>query len=180
MRKPLSKKIRFEVFKRDEFTCQYCGGTPPKIILQVDHIHPVAEGGNNDIDNLITSCQPCNIGKGANVLSAVPESLKDKAQRVAESEEQLKGYYEVLQERKERVDDEVWRIADIIESGSPQNGMDRGWLGSIRYFLKNLNFYQVEEAAEIARGRFSYGGKKTFLYFCGICHRMIKDQNGTN
>ena len=59
-RKTLSKKLRFDVFKRDGFKCQYCGITPEKEILQVDHIIPVAEGGENDIDNLITSCPNCN------------------------------------------------------------------------------------------------------------------------
>ena len=37
-RKTLSKKIRFEVFKRDKFTCQYCGRMSPDVILEVDHI----------------------------------------------------------------------------------------------------------------------------------------------
>ena len=36
-RKPLSKKIRFEVFKRDAFTCQYCGQMAPDVLLEVDH-----------------------------------------------------------------------------------------------------------------------------------------------
>ena len=48
-RKNLPKKIRFEVFKRDSFTCQYCGRMAPDVILEVDHILPVAEGGTNNI-----------------------------------------------------------------------------------------------------------------------------------
>ena len=142
MRKALSKKVRFEVFKRDGFTCAYCGATPPKVILQVDHIVPVAAGGNNKIDNLVTSCQPCNIGKGANVLTNIPTSLKEKASFVAEQEAQIKGYYEIMQEQENRLDDEMWLIADIIESVSPERGMDRGWLSSIKKFLKNLGFFQ--------------------------------------
>lgn len=62
-RKGLSKKIRFEVFKRDQFTCQYCGKKAPDVILHVDHIQPVSKGGTNDLLNLITSCQDCNLGK---------------------------------------------------------------------------------------------------------------------
>ncbi len=62
-RKSLSKKTRFEVFKRDSFTCQYCGKKAPDLVLQVDHIKPVASGGSDDLMNLITSCQPCNAGK---------------------------------------------------------------------------------------------------------------------
>ena len=175
MRKAIGKKIRFEIFKRDEFTCVYCGATPPSVILQIDHIHPVAEGGSNHIDNLITSCQPCNIGKGANLLTNIPQSLKEKAQYIEEQEAQLKGYYEIMQMQQDRIDAEMWEIADIIESGSPQDGMDGGWLQSIKRFLRNLGFYEVKDAAEIARGKFKYGGKKTFLYFCGICLNKMRD-----
>jgi 5-methylcytosine-specific restriction endonuclease McrA len=63
-RKAIPKKLRFEVFKRDSFTCQYCGKSAPDIILEVDHIHPVSRGGEEDITNLITSCFDCNRGKG--------------------------------------------------------------------------------------------------------------------
>jgi len=44
-RKELSKSIRFEIFKRDSFKCQYCGRMAPEVVLHVDHIKPVAEGG---------------------------------------------------------------------------------------------------------------------------------------
>lgn len=67
-RQSLSKKLRFEVFKRDSFTCQYCGAQPPKVVLEVDHIHPVAEGGGNEQENLITACDKCNRGKGKRTL----------------------------------------------------------------------------------------------------------------
>ena len=63
-RKALSKKTRFEVLKRDKFTCRYCGAQAPKVILHIDHIKPVIEGGSDDLMNLITACQPCNSGKG--------------------------------------------------------------------------------------------------------------------
>ena len=71
-RKALSKKLRFEVFKRDKFTCQYCGRMAPDVILEVDHINPVAEGGNNNFNNLVTACQDCNRGKGANSDVVLP------------------------------------------------------------------------------------------------------------
>lgn len=64
-RKPLPKKVRFEVLKRDRFTCQYCGRKAPDVVLHVDHIHPVADGGTDDMTNLVTACSECNLGKGA-------------------------------------------------------------------------------------------------------------------
>ena len=71
-RKSLSKKTRFEVFKRDGFICQYCGNSPPAVILEIDHIKPFKAGGSNEIDNLLTSCFDCNRGKGANTLEISP------------------------------------------------------------------------------------------------------------
>lgn len=60
---PISKKLRFEVFKRDSFTCQYCGNESPDVLLEIDHIDPVSKGGKNNILNLITACKDCNRGK---------------------------------------------------------------------------------------------------------------------
>lgn len=68
-RKSISKKTRFEVFKRDSFTCQYCGSKAPDVVLEVDHLNPVKHGGDNDLLNLITSCFVCNRGKSARKLS---------------------------------------------------------------------------------------------------------------
>jgi len=87
----LTKKLRFEVFKRDGFRCQYCGGAAPEVLLVVDHVHPVAEGGKNDILNLITACQPCNAGKGKRTLSdqSVLEKQLDQLTELNERREQL-------------------------------------------------------------------------------------------
>jgi hypothetical protein len=68
-REPIKKSIRFEVFKRDSFTCQYCGQKSPDVVLQIDHITPVAHGGDNDILNLVTACKGCNAGKSDRVLT---------------------------------------------------------------------------------------------------------------
>jgi len=59
-------RLRFEVFKKDNFTCQYCGRNikQDKIKLHCDHIIPKALGGSNKKENLITSCKECNLGKG--------------------------------------------------------------------------------------------------------------------
>lgn len=70
-RKSTGKKARFEVFKRDNFTCQYCGGRPPEAVLVVDHMTPVKLGGTNELTNLITSCEPCNQGKAARPLTQI-------------------------------------------------------------------------------------------------------------
>lgn len=70
-RLPLSKAERFEVFKRDAFTCRYCGRSTPDVTLHVDHVLAVANGGTNETENLVTSCVECNLGKSDTPLSRV-------------------------------------------------------------------------------------------------------------
>lgn len=64
-RSSLSPIIRWQIFHRDDFVCQYCGRHPPDVALEVDHRTSVANGGDNNFDNLVTSCADCNRGKGA-------------------------------------------------------------------------------------------------------------------
>lgn len=61
-------RLRFNVLKRDMFTCVYCGGKPPNVLLHVDHLVPVSDGGLNEIDNLVAACSECNSGKGNDPL----------------------------------------------------------------------------------------------------------------
>jgi len=91
IRKGISKKLRFEIFKRDKFTCQYCGRTAPDVVLHVDHIHPVSRGGENDLLNLITSCFDCNAGKAARELGddAVIAKQRKQLDDLQERREQL-------------------------------------------------------------------------------------------
>lgn len=66
----VTPKLRFETMKRDNFTCQYCGRTPPDAVLEVDHREPKAKGGKDTLENLVTSCFECNRGKGVRTLVA--------------------------------------------------------------------------------------------------------------
>lgn len=59
---------RFRILQRDRFRCQYCGRAAPDVDLHVDHVVPVARGGGNDDENLVTACQECNLGKGKSPL----------------------------------------------------------------------------------------------------------------
>lgn len=175
-RKPLGKKTRFEIFKRDGFACQYCGATPPKVVLQVDHIVAVAAGGANDMDNLITSCQPCNIGKGANDLSVAPQSLADKAEEVREREEQLLGYQAILEARRQRIEDETWRVLQVLDPGVDRVPVSK--FQSVKRFVSAIGVYETLEAAEITFAKFRRGGSEhslPFKYFCGICWKKSRE-----
>ena len=64
-RRYMSDQLRYDVLKRDNFTCQKCGATAKDgAKLHVDHIVPVYKGGKTTMSNLQTLCDRCNIGKG--------------------------------------------------------------------------------------------------------------------
>lgn len=67
-RPSLSPRLRFEILKRDNHTCRYCGAKAPNVALHVDHVRPIANGGGNGLENLVTACSTCNAGKGARPL----------------------------------------------------------------------------------------------------------------
>lgn len=171
----LSKRVRFEVFKRDQFTCQYCGKHPPDVILECDHITPVAEGGDNDEGNLVTACFDCNRGKAAVPLSVGPRSLADRAAEVRELEDQLAGYREIMQRRSDRIYDDMWQVACALVPGSNEDGLRRDWLQSIKMFNEKLPLHVVIDAAELALARKPYSVSQRFRYFCGVCWNKIRD-----
>lgn len=178
-RKPLSKTTRFEVFKRDRFTCQYCGAVPPSVVLEVDHIDPVSGGGGDEEGNLITACFDCNRGKAARSLTVAPESLSDRAARVAEAEEQLAGYREIMRQVEARKEADVWEVVAAL-FGTTETTHAR--FESIKRFLERLPLHEVVEAGGIARGAKPYSDPQRFKYFCGVCWRKIEraESDGQN
>ncbi|MEM7128756.1 MAG: HNH endonuclease [Chloroflexota bacterium] len=56
---------RASIMLRDANTCQYCGGTPGRGNLTVDHVKPRSRGGKHSWTNLVTACRSCNQKKGA-------------------------------------------------------------------------------------------------------------------
>jgi len=174
-RKAIPKGLRFEVFKRDQFTCQYCGAHPPAVILHVDHINPVALGGENEIDNLVAACDACNLGKGAVPLTNVPQSLASKASEIAEREEQLRGYQEILEAKRNRLEDETWRVAEEMKPGCSDAGYPTDQLRSIRMFIEKIGVHEVLDTAELARSKIAdCGDRRLFLYFCKVCWNKIR------
>ena len=61
---------RFNVFLRDNFTCQYCGNKQTSQNLTFDHVLPRSYGGKTNWENVVSACGPCNFKKG-NKLSKV-------------------------------------------------------------------------------------------------------------
>jgi hypothetical protein len=172
MARNLSKKQRFDIFKRDAFTCQYCGRTPPAVVLECDHIHPVSGGGSDEPHNLITACFDCNRGKAAGTLGVAIASTADRAAELAERMEQAKAYDALLRKQRRKLNSQVEIVCDAFTGVFTGWGLNDNARNSIRKFLKSLPLEEVIEAMEKACSKMSK--EHAFKYFCGICWNKIK------
>lgn len=152
-RKGISKKTRFEVFKRDSFACTYCGRAAPTVVLHVDHIKPVSEGGLNDIFNLTTACEDCNAGKGPRELSDQSTLAKQKASLDELNERRLQ--LEMMMEWREGLANveaqQIEAVKNAIASHTAGERIvsEHGAL-HIKKWLKKFTLAEVLEAVDSA------------------------------
>lgn len=69
----MTTALREKIKNRDNYTCQYCGLSirqEPNLLLEIDHIIPLAKGGLTEEDNLQTLCWRCNRSKGSKIIGA--------------------------------------------------------------------------------------------------------------
>lgn len=155
-RETISKKIRFEIFKRDSFTCQYCGASAPDVVLEIDHIEPVSKGGDSDITNLITSCNACNSGKSNRDLSdsSVINKRKLQLNELQERQEQLEMMLEwqkTLVGLDEKEIDAANELFSLLVPGYSFN--DRG-RETIRKTIKKHGLAEILECIRISSGQY--------------------------
>lgn len=174
-RKTVSKTLRFEIFKRDSFTCQYCGAHPPAIVLEIDHIIPVASGGGNQMDNLISACLNCNRGKSARSLNSIPQSLQAKAKAIKEREAQIKGYSNIMEAKRIRIESEAKLVEEVFSRFHDGYELTEYSLASVRRFIERLGAPVVIDAMETACTASWVRSNNDFKYFCGICWHLIRD-----
>lgn len=171
----ISKKIRFEIFKRDGFQCAYCGKTPPEISLEIDHIQPKSKGGKDNIDNLVTACFDCNRGKSNIELDKIPNRVKDNLEIIKEKEEQLKEYRKYILKVRKRIDSDV----ELIEKQFKIYFKDFCFMEnaklSVRRFLEIIDLHIILDCMDIACLK-KDDPQQAWKYFCGICWNKIKDK----
>ncbi len=170
----VSPKTRFEVFKRDGFTCQYCGRKTPQVVLEADHIIPRAEDGGDEPENLVTSCWECNRGKGAGMLddrAPVPE-MHDQTVVILERELQLREYNEVKRQQRAREDAEIAELLTYWTSLG--RGFTKCWPDEpgLRWALRGVPMEDIKDAMEIAVTR-KNAGQSGVHYLMGILRNWI-------
>lgn len=173
-RKNIPNQMRFEVFKRDKFTCQYCGGKAPDVVLNCDHINPVAEGGTTDLLNLTTSCFTCNSGKSDRKLSDASAVVAARAQA------------ELIEERRDQVRMMAQWQVELARMDVETDALDaafrtivnRGLTDHGKKEMRKLarKFGVQEVIAAIAIAYDSYSAEDAYGKISGICRNRQIDR----
>jgi len=177
----VSKRLRFEILRRDNHACRYCGARAPEVRLVVDHVVPEALGGATMPENLVAACEPCNGGKASTAPnSPLVADVKRDALRWATAI-RAAGMLRV-QEREKRVAyqdayDKAW---SRWTHGPPDNRQPiprpDAWRATLTTFHDyGLPIEDVVDAVEVAMGNDRVSPDNTWRYFCGVCYRVLDD-----
>lgn len=179
----LTKKTRFEVLKRDGYKCRYCGRKAPDVVLHVDHVLAVSNGGTDCPSNLVAACLECNLGKSARRLDAVIGPLNMAVAPLGESISELEEYRRKLLEKSKH---ESEKMELLIGYWCGMEGQDINydyWVApwglekSLGIFSKRLSGSDIMEAMTIAFRKIGGPGqsRRRMLYFFKICWSWIKE-----
>lgn len=176
----VSKRLRYEILRRDNYACRYCGASAPDVPLRVDHVTPVALGGTDTPDNLVTACEPCNSGKSsATVDAAVVANVSDDALRWAEAMKQAADNL-----RKQETPKLEYRNAFLTEWNRWHLGKDEtkkvplpgDWKQSIeRFRLAGIPTWMWADIVDVAMANDRVRPDDTFRYVCGIAWNKVTE-----
>lgn len=151
---PISKRIRFEVFKRDSFTCQYCGQKAPDIVLHLDHIEPQSLDGDDTITNLLTSCEACNLGK-SNIRLSDDSAIQKQRHQLELLQERREQLEMMMEWHRGLVDIEAEQLEEIAQFWSdlvsPYTLNDTG-VSALRKLIQKFGPSEAIESIKIAVG----------------------------
>jgi hypothetical protein len=174
----VTKRTRFEVLRRDNHTCRYCGAAAPDVKLHVDHVTPVALGGTDGPDNLVAACIDCNFGKSSSSPDAnIVADVTADAVRWALI---MKVAAEVIEEEaaaKRSAMNTLRRLFISEYWGDEYIPLPNDWLETTYRFTTNgLSVETLCEFAGIAITKPTVLRTNAFRYFCGIAWNRVREQ----
>lgn len=173
----VSRRLRFEILRRDGMACRYCGAKAPDVTLTVDHVVPVALGGGDEPNNLVTACQDCNSGK-----SSVPAdaALVDEVDATALMfAKALERASEIRQRDLKLVEQTIDYVAHIWqEAFGDLDQVPDDWPSSIERFI-GLGFdaHDFRRYVEVTARKFGWRSRwGHWRYFCGCVYTELGDR----
>lgn len=178
----VTKRTRFEVLRRDDHTCQYCGAKAPDVTLQIDHVIPVALGGDDKPGNLVTACKDCNGGKSSippdaplvQSLSAEAAAyalgMQDKMTRFRADIQALDGYVDEFRQ--------VWDDWGLGEGDVRQRvPLPHDYRMTLYRWMRMgipTDVYELAIPAAMSRTNVTLDAK--FTYMAGIVWNMVNER----
>ena len=163
----VTKRTRFEVLKRDNYTCRYCRSVEGE--LTIDHVTPVTLGGTDDPSNLVAACRDCNAGKSSTspdevtVGAVADDHIRWSAAMRHAAEIRATGRTEL--ERYVAAFDKAWQDMWSTPGNYEQ---------SIESLYKaGLPVELLVESVKITIN--AYGVLSRFNYFCGVAWRHVNE-----
>jgi HNH endonuclease len=175
----ISRRLRYEVLRRDAYACRYCGRRAPEVPLTVDHVLPIALGGGDEPKNLVAACTECNAGKSSsNPDQPLVEQISDDAFRWARAMREaasLQRYDLDMLEAYRSAFLESWNDWVGVETEEPFPLPD-DWSDSLNQFFRaGLGVPHIRENVNTAI-RSQAKAHHKFRYFCGCCWRVIRER----
>lgn len=172
-RKPISRRLRYEILRRDNNTCRYCHATDTPLVI--DHVIPVALGGTDDPSNLCAACKDCNAGKTSTSPDATTVAqVSDDAIRWSKAM-QLASDHALAAKAMAEEELKPWFNEWYVWSGPGRSydlPMDADKKLS-EFIARGLPITSLIEAARIAcRARWI---DNRFGYFIGVANNMLAE-----
>jgi hypothetical protein len=178
----VSKRLRFEVLRRDNHTCRYCGRTAPEVKLTIDHVVPEALGGRTEPANLAAACGDCNSGKS----SIAPDSaiVDDVALDALRWRRAMVIAASLQTDDREKRDADRSAFERAWKDWTYRQGiqtltlpLDPDWPETVdRFRSAGLAIGDLLDAVDKAMRKQKIDREAVFKYFCGICWRMLEDR----
>lgn len=178
---PVSRRLRFEVLRRDNHSCRYCGGSAPDVVLTVDHVIPVALGGGDDPTNLVTACKSCNAGKTSispdqAVVEDVDAAALLFARAIEVAAEVRRRDLDAVRRSVAEFDD-LWLRYRTDEGRGEPASRDQNWELSVERFISlGLNHGDFSRLVLVALSAPGVPLDDRWRYFCGCCWREITER----
>lgn len=169
----VSKRTRYEVLRRDDFTCRYCRSKDNE--LHVDHVTPVSLGGTDKPDNLVAACKDCNLGKASSGPDAATLDHLDE-QTIAY--EKARAAVVARETKKAKAKRKVYKqVTDTWETCAPRYAeLAPDWRTTVTTWIgRGLPVERVLEAFEIACGKTHLPDHAIYPYACKIAWNWITD-----
>ena len=170
----VSKRLRFEVLKRDDHTCRYCGAKAPDAKLTVDHVTPVALGGTDDASNLVAACRECNSGKSSTTPTddLVAQVGEDDMRWAAAIQ---RAAAKMLEEQKGQDEGRAWFLKEWDQWDEKHLFLPSTWTRALDHWVgAGLPREVLIECLDIALSNRRVSADAVFAYMGGVARKKIE------